>query len=108
MVETCSCDAHLDRGKLNAALKLLRSHPDYVRAVEVHGKEVADGMLAIEIPRRADLYRQRWPGMELTPTALAHNWARLLTPVKGPHGVSADDLYRQAEEARRREQLRSD
>lgn len=107
MVAACGCDPHLERGRINQALRTLRSHPDYVRVVTNDGWDAADAMLAREIPVRADLYRQRWPTMELTPTALATNWARVVTPIPS-RGVTASTLLNLAQEARRREQFGRD
>lgn len=50
-----------ERGRVNAALKELR----------------AVGATADEVRKRAEAYRRRWPGVDLTPTALAANWAKL-------------------------------
>jgi len=53
---------------------------------------------ALEIRRRAALYRQRWPGIELTPTALAVNWSRVTLDVPGASLPSA--LMQHAEHLR--------
>ena len=99
MVATCRCDEHLERGRINAALRLLRSHPDYVRTADHDGVERADELLATEIPLRAALYRRRWPTVELTPTALATNWVRITTP-RPPTNATAAYLHNLAKEER--------
>lgn len=50
-----------ERGRVNAAVKELR----------------AVGATADEVRKRAEAYRRRWPGVDLTPTALAANWTKL-------------------------------
>lgn len=50
-----------ERGRVNAAVKELR----------------AVGATADEVRKRAEAYRRRWPSVDLTPTALAANWAKL-------------------------------
>lgn len=70
LVETTHANPAMERGKLNAALKAIREaalvdglHPDSLPA---------------EIHRRADAYREKWPGLTLTPTALATHWFRVV------------------------------
>ncbi len=71
LAEACQIDpADLTpsaRGALNRALKDLR----------------AVGATPDEIHRRAGQYRQMWPAVTLTPTALARHWAEC-TPLAGP------------------------
>jgi len=68
----------MERGKLNTALAAIRY------AWEQEGGLPED--LPDEIPLRAQAYREMWPEMALTPTALAVHWKRVMaqrTPAKG-------------------------
>jgi hypothetical protein len=69
-----------ERGRRNRALVELR--------------EV--GATPEEIRRRCSLYRSRWPGVELTATALAANWSQLDRPAPTRGVVSRDTLMREA------------
>lgn len=84
LIEVCELDASAltksERGKANKAAKELRdigATPDGIRA-------------------RAQVYRQRWPECDLTPTALSSNYGQLGTapkpngtaPTSGPRAVS--------------------
>src|SRR5262245_58055135 len=101
LVQATGADPNLERGKLNAALRVLRGHPDYKLAVEMHGAEGADKMLALEIPKVAELYRRRWPEVELTPTALARNFKRVRMGPKG--AMTSAERKAQIAETQRRE-----
>ena len=61
-----------ERGALNAALKQIREASD----------QLTDEELASEIRFRAETYRKTFPGMALTPTALAKHWERI--PLEAP------------------------
>ena len=53
-------------------------------ALKTLGKAVRDiddmGGKPDEVPRRAEVYRNRWPGIALTPLALAKHWPSLFPP----------------------------
>lgn len=73
LVTVTRANPHFERGKLNAALRAIR---------DCHRDEgLVDEELPREIELRAKMYRLRWPGMELTPTALAKHWIRVAEPV---------------------------
>jgi hypothetical protein len=70
LVEVTNANEAIERGRLNTALKAIRS------AWATEGGLPED--LAEEIPRRAKAYREMWPSMSLTPTALAVHWKRVV------------------------------
>lgn len=55
-----------------------RAKQQIVAASSLDGQAMADTDLAEEIRRRARAYANRWPAMDLTPTALARHWGRLV------------------------------
>ena len=70
MVSACGYDetvTQTERGRINAALKELRTI--YPRSTSY--------AIAIDIAARAEVYRRKFPGMEVTPQALVGNWSRL-------------------------------
>lgn len=50
---------------------------------EMEGDPLENLALAAAIRQRAQLYRERWPDIDLTPTALAKNWTLVATPLPG-------------------------
>lgn len=70
LVEVTNANEAMERGRLNTALKAIK------HAWHTEGGRPED--LAEEIPRRAQAYRTLWPGMSLTPTALAVHWKRVM------------------------------
>lgn len=69
LVQTTNANEAAERGRLNTSLKAIRI------AWESEGGRPED--LPQEIMLRADAYRQVWPGIALTPTALAVHWKRV-------------------------------
>jgi len=69
LVEVTRSNPDFERGRLNAALMSIRSCCD------------RDGIVpddvALEIERRAAWYAETFPGLTLTPTALARHWYRV-------------------------------
>lgn len=88
LAEVCGLDwknlTSLERGRLNVAAKALRP----VCADED------------EIRRRAGAYRKRWPGIDLTPTALASNWGQCVAHVAEVRTPSRDERDTLLEEIR--------
>jgi hypothetical protein len=76
LCEVCGMDwQHLtanERGRTNAALKQIRD-------LEA---ELSDELLAAAIRGHAVAYRQAYPGIPLTPTALANNWSLVIPLAK--------------------------
>jgi hypothetical protein len=70
-----------ERGRINAALKELR-------AIYPASTNYA---IAFDIRARADVYRQKFPGMELTPQALVGNWSRIDPAEEARQPASAID-----------------
>lgn len=70
LAEVTNANVAIERGRLNTALKAIKHawHSEGGRPEDLHQ----------EIPRRADAYRKLWPGMSLTPTALAVHWKRVM------------------------------
>jgi hypothetical protein len=72
LVEVTGATVASERGALNAALKQIREAcPDH-----------SDEELAGEIRFRSKTYRETWPSIALTPTALAKHWERI--PLEAP------------------------
>jgi hypothetical protein len=65
-----------ERGRINAAVKQLR----------------AVGATPEDVRERAARYRARWPGVDLTPTALAANWQVLANGPPRPHPPKRSSL----------------
>ena len=65
-------------------LNLARKRGRTPVALSTLGKAVSDidamGGVPDEVPRRAEVYRNRWPGIALTPLALAKHWPSLVPP----------------------------
>lgn len=78
-----------ERGKLNSALAAIRY------AWEQEGGLPED--LHEEIPRRAQAYHEMWPGITLTPTALASHWKRVVAQRPPAKGKSMIDQMRREE-----------
>ena len=84
LVEVTQADERTEGGLIGRALKTIRRV-----VVEDHSPQVfeeaatGEALIATQIRARARLYRQRWPGVELTPTALAKNWSRVTTAQPG-------------------------
>jgi hypothetical protein len=76
----------MERGKLNTALKAIR----YAWAQE--GGLPED--LPWEIELRAEAYHRKWPGLTLTPTALATHWFRVVAEQSG-HQQALNELRRE-------------
>jgi hypothetical protein len=72
LVEVTGATVSSERGALNASLSQIREASD----------ELTDEELADEIRHRAGVYRKTFPGMALTPTALAKHWERI--PLEAP------------------------
>lgn len=88
LVRATHANPHMERGKLNAALKAIREAAHGPGGEGIHPDE-----LPAEIERRADAYRDKWPNLTLTPTALATHWFRVL--------VTPQQRSRQEEELRK-------
>lgn len=105
LAEETQADPTAEGGRIAAALKV-------IAGLWAAGKEGPrpkpgptrgewDGVLIDEIRRRARLYRERWPNVELTPSALAKNWERVTKPRPG-QGLTPDEIReegRRAQEA---------
>lgn len=105
LVEETQADEKAEAGRIAAALKKIRE----LAVAESRGwptakdAELYEKLIAFEIRRRAELYRQRWPRIDLTPTALAAQWARVTTDQPGR---SSQDAYEIAARARADERRR--
>ncbi len=73
LVRETAANPHMERGQLNTALKA-------IRAAAFSEGLLEDG-LPEEIRLRAQAYRERWPQLTLTPTALAKHWFRVIAEV---------------------------
>lgn len=82
----------MGRGKLNTALAAIR-----VAWGEEGGLEEG---LPREIELRAQAYREMWPGITLTPTALAVHWKRVMAQREQPKKESKralDELRKESD-----------
>lgn len=94
LVRETHANPAMERGALNVALKAIREacfmdglHPDGI---------------AEEIKLRAAAYRQTFPGLTLTPTALAKHWRRVLanqTPSLSAEEMALDRMRREHSDA---------
>lgn len=73
LVRETNANPHMERGKLNAALKGIRS--------AAFSEGLHEDSIPEEIRLRAQAYRERWPQLTLTPNALAVHWFRVIAPV---------------------------
>lgn len=69
--EATDSNRHIERGKLNTALAAIRAC--------WHDEGGLPEDLPTEIHRRADAYRNKWPMLTITPTALASHWKRVVS-----------------------------
>jgi hypothetical protein len=75
LVRVTHANEHMERGRLNAALKGIRA------CWQDEGGLPED--LPQEIERRADAYQAKWPTLTLTPMALATHWVRVVAQRPG-------------------------
>jgi len=75
LVEVTRANEDFERGQLNAALKSIKS------CCERDGIPGEDVPSIIELHAR--YYREAFPGLTLTPTALARHWYRVIPEAKG-------------------------
>jgi hypothetical protein len=97
LADSTASDPHLNGGLIGKEAARLRTHPDYLAAVESVGKEAADAALALEIPIRAQAYRDYFgPDITLTVPALVKHWRLVGTAAKGelPRAESALDKHK--------------
>lgn len=103
LVKETSADERTEGGRLGQALKIIRrvvvedSSPQ-----TFEDPATGEWHIARQIGARAALYRRRWPNVELTPTALASNWSRVVTAQPGSDPLATlDAAQRGIDEARR-------
>lgn len=83
LAEVTSTDMAVGRGALNAALRDIRKQePDLTDSY----------LLSAEIHDRAKMYRQVFPEVALTPTALSKHWLRVkeAAPKRGGANLTAE------------------
>jgi len=102
LVQVTQADEKVEAGQIARALKLIRSYVAPLLSPQVIAEPMAaEAIIVREIRGRARLYRQRWPNVELTPTALAKNWSRVTTAQPGSDPVSTmEAAQRGIDEAR--------
>lgn len=91
LVEATHADERVESGRIAAALKSIR----LVASADLNlgsYPELDESTIASEIRVRAKLYRERWPTVELTPTALAANWSRVLSAAPGRTAQGAYEI----------------
>lgn len=102
LVEVTGSDPVVDKGQIAKALKLIRGYVVAASSPQAFDEAMnGEALITQQIRARARLYRQRWPEMELTPTALAKQWARVTAPVPGGSPASALDAAQRGLDAGR-------
>ncbi len=71
LAEVTNTDSEVGRGKLNAALRDIRTQEPALASTD------NSYLLSAEIHERAKMYRQAYPEIALTPNALAKHWQRV-------------------------------
>lgn len=102
LVSSTSADEVAEKGRIAKALKTIREI--VVRDSSEQTFETAQNgewWIARQITARAGLYRRRWPTVELTPTALAANWSRVMTAQPGSDPMSTLDAAQRGLDAAR-------
>ena len=86
LAEVTASDPSVARGELNAGLRDIRIQEPSLAGLD------DSYLLSDEIHSRAKMYRALWPGVSLTPTALAKHWVRVKEerPQKVGANLSAD------------------
>ena len=79
LAEVTSTDQNVGRGQLNAALRDIRHQEPDIEDSYLLGAEIHD---------RAKMYRQMFPEVALTPTALAKHWLRVKADAPKRGGVN--------------------
>jgi hypothetical protein len=90
LVKVTQADETAESGRIARALKTIRAMVVRDTSPQTFEEpETGEWWIARQISARANLYQRRWPGIELTPTALASNWGRVVTaqPGQDPHGT---------------------
>jgi len=72
LVRVTHANPAFERGKLNVALRAIRE--------AAHTEGLHEDSLPAQIELRGQAYRETFPGISLTPTALARHWFRVLAP----------------------------
>jgi hypothetical protein len=103
LVRVTNADERLEKGKIARALKVIRA----VVVADHHARTFVDpahgeAFIAREIRSRGAHYRRRWPTIELTPTALAANWSRVVTDQPGQDLAGTLDAAQRGIDAARR------
>lgn len=84
LAEATSTDWGAGRGELNKALALIKDQ----------SSEDDPLILSMEITERAKLYRRVFPGVALTPTALAKHWLRVFEEAHRQREQQATNVQR--------------
>lgn len=90
LVRSTHANPAFERGALNSALRAIRS------AALTEG--LHEDSLPAEIERRSEAYARTFPGMTLTPNALAKHWFRVIAvpvPILSPQQAAIEELRRQ-------------
>lgn len=80
VIECGDVETSSSRGKRNAAVKQLRDI----------------GATAEDIHRKAAAYRERWPNVDITDTALVKHWSHMNTPTPTGQGLGPAEILRLA------------
>lgn len=90
LAKVTNANIEMERGRLNIALRAIKI------AWESEGGRPED--LAREIGLRGEAYREVWPKMTITPTALAVHWHRVMAELaqrKSPQQRAIDELRKE-------------
>lgn len=92
LVRETAANPAMERGALNVALKAIRE--------AAYSEGLMEDGLPEEIRLRAIAYRETFPGITLTPTALAKHWFRVMvkdeTAGRSPQQRALDELRRKS------------
>jgi len=84
LVKVTNADEVAEKGRIARALKTIRELVVRDTSEQTFDEaSTGEWWIARQITARAGLYRRRWPNVELTPTALASNWGRVVTAQPG-------------------------
>jgi hypothetical protein len=89
LVEETAANPEMERGKLNTALRAIKTCAFGEGFVDEQG-------VATEIHLRAQAYRNLWPHLTLTPTALATHWRRVMVQTAAPAQSAQQLAFQQA------------
>src|SRR5262249_42182276 len=103
LVRVTQADETAEKGRIAKALKTIRELVVRDSSTQTFlDPETGEWWIARQINARAAQYRRRWPNVELTPTALAANWSRVVTAQPGQDPMTTRDAAQRGIDSARR------